>query len=456
MFISTNPSTNDAIFSKSFLSDTELNTKLTDSAMAYCHWKNESLIFRIAKISKLINMLESNLDFYSDLVTHEMGKPKEQSKSEILKCVELCIHFQLNAEKYLASKFVNLSSSESRIIYQPLGVVLGVMPWNFPFWQVFRFAIPTILAGNTVLVKPAPNVGLCAESIQNIFNEAGLGAVYSTLFISVNQITDLIKNPKIVGVSFTGSTASGKIIAKQAAENLKPQVLELGGNDVFIVDKELNIKDVIKQAIHARLQNNGQSCIAAKRFLIHTAVYDSFKLELVTQLSNLKIGNPAYSSTNVGPLAREDLKEQYNSQLSAGKKTGAKLIFSLEHKQQKGFFVNLEVLEIEDTSNILFQEEIFGPCFVLKSVENFEESVLIANDSIYGLSASVWTQSIDNKNFAIQNIESGAIFINSLSKSNCGLPFGGIKNSGYGKELGEEGIKAFVNIKTVIVNEPAV
>ena len=292
---------------------------------------------------------------------------------------------------------------------------------------------------------------MSALLLQKIFDSVGLKDIYCNLIIDLTQTERLIEDLRVKGVSLTGSSRAGSAVGKIAGANLKPVLLELGGSDVFIVEDDVNVHEVVKFAISARLQNNGQSCIAAKRFLISESVFESFKKELIDALQDVKIGDPLNEQVGLGPLARLDLKQGFEHQLIKSKEVGAKSVFVKVHGQAKGFYVNLEVLELEDENNSLFKEEVFGPCFVLKKIKDLDEAISIANNSIYGLSASIWTSNREKQNKAILGIESGAVFVNAVSRSYAGLPFGGIKQSGMGRELGEEGIKAFVNKKLVVI-----
>lgn len=452
MFISTNPVTEEVIFEFQLNKNSEILEDLTKAHQSYCSWKKLSIENRISFIPKLIQALEKNKRSFAKNISLEVGKPIVQSIAEIEKCILLCEYYFQNSQELLANQVFESEWKESKIIYQPLGIILGIMPWNFPFWQVFRFAIPTIISGNVVFLKHAPNVGRCAQEIEMLFINAGLEGVYTNIFIENEQCELILSDRRVAGVSLTGSSKAGSIVASLAAKYLKPQVLELGGSDVFVLDESANLDQAIENAVITRTQNSGQSCIAGKRFLVHENVYSLFLNKLTDKLKTIKIGDSLSTETNIGPLARKDLKQLFETQIAKGKAQGAKLLFQMKSQQEKGFFVDLEVLEIENLGNILFQEEIFGPCFVLKKIKSFAESIEIANNSIYGLSASVWTNSIENQNEAIESIESGAVFINKMSKSEPRFSFGGIKDSGYGRELGEEGLKSFVNKKLVLVN----
>lgn len=450
MFISKNPTTEEVIFTQDFITNDQLNGVLTSLSTNYFVWKKMSISERKTFLPALISYLEKKEAELALLITQEIGKPIAQSRGEIQKCVQLCKHYDAHIEEYLKEENIISENKISKLVFDPTGIILGVMPWNFPFWQVFRFVVPTILAGNVVLLKHAPNAGLCGLELEKIFHEIGLKAFYSNVFIDHTQCEEVLKFKTVAGVSLTGSTSAGASIAALASKYLKPQVLELGGSDVFIVDEHVKIEEVAEQALIGRLQNNGQSCIAAKRFLIHENVYETFKNTLINLLQTKIIGDPFDESIAIGPLARKDLKDSLEAQLLCGVEQGAKLLYRNNTIPKTGFFTSIDVYEVVDAHNSLFKEEVFGPAFVLKSVKNIDEAIAIANDSDYGLSASFWSDSEIIKDKVCKEIESGAVFINKISRSESGLPFGGIKQSGWGKELGKAGARSFVNKKLIV------
>lgn len=451
MFISINPSTGQEIHRQAFLTDQELKDLLVTSQAAFQKNRATELGDRNSWISEIGEKLEATKHELAKWITTEMGKPMAQSLSEIEKCVELCKHYTQSSPQYLADELYQSENKQSRAVFQPLGVILGVMPWNFPFWQVFRFAVPTLLAGNSVVIKHAPNVGICAQLLQGLFaqNELFKGA-YLNLVIPEQQVEPMLSSGLIRGVSLTGSSAAGAAVAKLAGQYLVPSLLELGGSNAFIVDESADMSKVLSAASVARLQNNGQSCIASKRFLVHHSRMEEFQQGLLNTLSTAQIGLPTLKSTTISALARLDLLTQFNEQVRQGEQHGAQCLMRKEHGQSAGFFADLLVYRTTDQNNPLMTQEIFGPCFVLYAFQNTEEAVAVTNSSRYGLSSTVWAENQEAKRFFIDQIEAGAVFINRISKSDPRFPFGGIKDSGYGLELGQDGIRMFTNKKLVI------
>lgn len=450
MFISSNPTTEQQLFSDNIVSDDQLKVLIENSEQGFLENKTLTIEQRIVKVRQLIEVLKIQKRALAELMTREIGKPIAQSLAEIEKCISLCSHYAEKAEDYLSPTEIESEYICSKIYYQPLGVILGIMPWNFPFWQVFRFAVPSFLAGNAVIIKHAPNVGMSAKALQEVFDAANFGCVYQNAVASTKQCEEMIESRTVKGVSLTGSCKAGSVVAALAGANLKPQVLELGGSDVFIVNDSTELKALVKTAVMARLQNNGQSCIAAKRFLIQEELFEEFNQLLIHELEDANIGDPFLETTVVGPLARTDLKLGFEKQVRKAEQEGARLVYRKKHGQEKGCFVDISVFEVTDVSSVLMKEELFGPCFVLKSYQNIEEAIVVANTSDFGLSASVWTNDQQVKQRCIEGIASGAVFINQMSKSDPSMPFGGIKDSGYGRELGEAGIRSFVNEKLVV------
>ena len=413
-------------------------------------WRNLSIQNRISFLPQLAQLLLENKEEYATCITTEMHKPISQAIAEVEKCALLCNYYYENAESFLATKNIKTDASESFVTYEPLGVILGVMPWNFPFWQVFRFAVPTIIAGNTVVVKHASNVPKSAELIQLIFEKAGFPkGCYQDLLIPSSEVANIIANPIIRAVSLTGSEQAGIAVTTEAGKHLKKCVLELGGSNAFIILEDANLEKTVAIAVNARMQNAGQSCIAAKRFLVHEKIVDEFVAKFKVAIQNLKTGNPLDKETQIGSLARVDLAEELELQVQKSIQMGAKLIVGGNGKDA---FYEPTILTKVTTEMPVFNEETFGPVAAIITFKTIEEAIELSNQSEFGLGVSNFTQDIDFIKTKISAFNEGAVFINEMVKSDPRLPFGGIKKSGYGRELAEDGIKEFVNVKTVVIN----
>ncbi|CAM3769513.1 NAD-dependent succinate-semialdehyde dehydrogenase [Flavobacterium cucumis] len=413
-------------------------------------WCNFSIQNRISFLLQLAKLLLENKEKYAICITTEMHKPISQAIAEVEKCALLCNYYSENAETFLATRNIKTEASESFVTYEPLGVILGVMPWNFPFWQVFRFAVPTLIAGNTVVVKHASNVPKSAKLIQEIFEQAGFPkGCYQDLRISSDEVAKVIGNPIVKAVSLTGSEQAGIAVATEAGKHLKKCVLELGGSNAFIILEDANVEKAVATAVNARMQNAGQSCIAAKRFLVHKNIADEFVAKFKVALKNLKTGNPLDKETQIGSLARVDLAEELEVQVQKSIEMGAKLIAG---GNRKDAFYEPTTLTKVTTEMPVFNEETFGPVAAIITFKTIEEAIKLSNQSEFGLGVSIFTQNIDFIKTKISAFNEGAVFINEMVKSDPRLPFGGIKKSGYGRELAEDGIKEFVNVKTVVIN----
>ncbi len=413
-------------------------------------WHKLSFQNRISLLPQLANLLIENKQEYAICITTEMCKPIAQAVAEVEKCALLCQYYYENAESFLTPKNIITNANESFVVYEPLGVILGIMPWNFPFWQVFRFAVPTLIAGNTVVVKHASNVPKCAQLIQEIFEKAGFpNGCYLNFQISSSEVASIIANPIIKAVSLTGSEQAGIAVATQAGKYLKKCVLELGGNNAFIILEDANIEKAVAIAVNARMQNAGQSCIAAKRFLVHENSADEFIAQFKIALQNLKTGNPLEFETQISSLARVDLTVELENQVQKSIQMGAKLIVG---GNRKDAFYEPTILTEVTTEMPVFREETFGPVATIITFKTIDEAIELSNQSEFGLGVSIFTQDIDFIKTKISAFNEGAVFINEMVKSDPKLPFGGIKKSGYGRELSEEGIKEFVNVKTVVIN----
>jgi succinate-semialdehyde dehydrogenase/glutarate-semialdehyde dehydrogenase len=387
-------------------------------------------------------------------MTDEMGKPIQQSISEIEKCKWVCEYYAENAENFLEEEIIETDADKSYVQFDPLGVVLAIMPWNFPFWQVFRFAAPALMAGNVALLKHASNVQMCAREIESIFRDAGFPeGCFTTLLIGSSKVEQVIANSSVKAVTLTGSEIAGSKVAQFSGRYIKKTVMELGGSDPFIVLEDADIDKAVETGVKARLINNGQSCIAAKRFIIVENVFDKFKEQFVAKMKAQKIGDPLDESVDIGPMARRDLMEQLHDQVERSVKNGAKLICGGKPLDRKGNYYPPTVLTDIKPGMPAYEEELFGPVAALFKVEDVYQALEVANSSKYGLGASLWTEDLQKARELTRLIESGSVFINGLVKSDPRLPFGGVKFSGYGRELSHYGIKEFVNIKTVWIKE---
>jgi len=414
-------------------------------------WQENSISKRVIYLQNLQRILLKNKETYARLITTEMHKPITQAIAEVEKCALLCDYYLENAESFLETKKIKTENSESYVSYEPLGVVLGVMPWNFPFWQVFRFAVPTLTAGNTVVVKHASNVPKCATTIQTIFEEAGFPkGCYQNLPIPSNKVAEVIANPIIKAVSLTGSEQAGIAVATEAGKHLKKCVLELGGNNAFIILEDANLEKAVATAVNARMQNAGQSCIAAKRFLVQESIHDALISQFKAAVEKLKSGNPLNNDTQIGSLARVDLAKELEIQVKKSIVMGAQLI--LGGNRNEAFFEPTILIQVTPVMPV-FKEETFGPVAAITSFQTLDDAIKLSNQSDFGLGVSIFTQNIEFIKTKISAFNEGAVFINEMVKSDPRLPFGGIKKSGYGRELAEDGIKEFVNVKTVVINK---
>jgi len=388
-------------------------------------------------------------------MTTEMGKPIKAAAQEAEKCAWVCRYYAETAEKHLADQIVETNATKSYVHFQPLGVVLAVMPWNFPFWQVFRFAAPALMAGNVGLLKHASNVPQCALAITDIFGRAGFpDGAFQTLLIGSEAVQDVLEDSRVAAATLTGSEPAGRSVASIAGKQIKKTVLELGGSDPFIVMPSADLKEAVGTAVKARTINNGQSCIAAKRFIVHGQIYDEFEKGFVEAMKALRVGDPMNESTDVGPLATKqilkDLEEQVQVSVAAGAKilTGAQRV-TFEDELAGGNFYEPTVLADIPKDSPAFSDEIFGPVASLFRVKDIDEAIDLANATTFGLGAAAWTNDSTERDRFVEEIESGCVFLNGMVASDPRLPFGGVKRSGYGRELGEFGIREFVNVKTV-------
>lgn len=420
------------------------------SHQAFLQWRRRVLDDRLRKIARLGALLRRDKEPIARLMSQEMGKVIQESLSEVEKSARLCDYYVEHAPLFLAARHVKTEMRKSYVAYQPLGSILAVMPWNFPLWQVMRAAVPALAAGNVMLLKHASNVQGTALMIEKLFLQAGFPVgVFKTLVIGARRVADVLKAPTVAGVALTGSEKAGAAVASIAGSHIKRQVLELGGSDPFIVMDDADLKAAANVAVASRFLNTGQSCIAAKRFIVHATVHDDFLSEVEARLKRKRIGDPLADDTEIGPMARLDLADTLESQLRRGLDEGAELVTGGE-RDRCLFEPTLVTLSKPD--NALLQEEVFGPLMPVVRFETDEEAIRMANDTRFGLGGSVWTKDLEKGEHLALQIEAGSVFVNGLVRSDPRLPFGGIKDSGYGRELSEEGIREFVNVKTVVID----
>lgn len=450
MFKSINPFDQSVIGETPADTQETINRKLALASKAFIQWKKESFNNRSTLIHKAGDVLRTRRDEFALIISKEMGKVIKESKGEVDKCADACDFFAEHAERFLNDQHIATEASKSYIAYQPLGPVLAIMPWNFPFWQVFRFAAPALMAGNVGLLKHAANVTQCSLAIQDVFKEAGFPeGTFQSLLVNSKDMDQIIAHDAVAAVTLTGSEYAGKQVASSAGKNLKKTVLELGGSDPFIVLEDADLDLAAKVATQSRMQNAGQSCIAAKRFIVVASIKDQFTEKFKASIEALKQGNQLDERVTTGPIARIDLAEQLEQQLQDSLKKGAKLITG---GQREGCNFKPALLDHVKPGMPAYDDELFGPIASLITVSNEEEAIRIANSHRYGLGGSVWTTDKERGERVAREVESGSVFVNSLMRSDQRLPFGGIKKSGYGRELSELGIKEFVNAKTIYVS----
>ncbi|MCL4549036.1 MAG: NAD-dependent succinate-semialdehyde dehydrogenase [Bacteroidetes bacterium] len=445
-----NPANGKVLKSFTELSRAEVFEAIEKADEEFQSWRETDFGSRSKLMKNAARILRDGKEHYGRILTLEMGKTITQAIAEVEKCSWVCDYYADNAEKILGDEIVKTDASESYVRFDPLGIILAVMPWNFPFWQVFRFAAPTLMAGNVCLLKHASNVPMSAIAIEEIFMKAGfpIGA-FKTLLVGSALVKEIIEHPKVKAATLTGSEPAGKNVAQACGSKLKKTVMELGGSDPFIVLEDADIDQAVKTAVTARLINNGQSCIAAKRFIIVEKIYEEFGKKFVDRMRNTKVGDPLKHETELGPIAREDLLLELDQQVKQSVAKGAVVLCGGKRIEREGFFYEPTVVANLKKGMPAYDDEIFGPVASLIKAKDEKDAVAIANDSSFGLGASLWTANISKAKELAGEIQSGSVFINGMVKSDPRLPFGGIKNSGYGRELSHYGIKEFVNIKTV-------
>lgn len=449
-----NPTTGKVIEEYDLMDDSELDSIINKAAAARSGWNGLSFDERAAYLKRIAEILEERKNELGELMATEMGKPLPQGVSEAEKCAWVCNYYADNAASFLKNETIETDASCSYVTYNPLGTVLAIMPWNFPFWQLFRFAAPALMAGNAALLKHAPNVTGCALEIESIIHKAGVPkSIFRTILADIDQTQAMITHSEIDAVTLTGSTRAGKAVAAQAGSVLKKTVLELGGSDPYLILKDADLEKAAETCVASRLINSGQSCIAAKRFIAVQDVYDDFLEMVLTNMNEKMVGDPFEETTDIGPMARFDLRDQLHKQVKKSVEKGAACLLGGEISDSEGAFYPATVLTDVKKGMPAYEEELFGPVASVLKAENEEDAIAIANDSSFGLGAAVFSKDVNRaERIAAESLEAGCCFVNEFVKSDPRLPFGGIKKSGYGRELSHHGIKEFVNIKTVYIS----
>jgi succinate-semialdehyde dehydrogenase/glutarate-semialdehyde dehydrogenase len=450
--VSANPATGQVMATFESLSDSGIEHKLQRASAAFAKYRKVSFKERAGMMIKAADILENEKEPLGKLMTNEMGKPFRSAVEEASKCAWACRYYAENAERFLSDELVETNASRSYIRYQPLGPILAVMPWNFPFWQVFRFVAPALMAGNTALLKHASNVPQCALKIEEVLCRAGFPeGVFQTLLVGSQKVDGILDDPRVVAATLTGSEEAGIQVGAAAAKRVKKVVLELGGSDPFIVMPSANLDEAVATAVKARIVNNGQSCIAAKRFIVAADVAGEFSRKFVSKMESLRVGDPLDESIDLGPLATADGVESLHQAVQKTVAAGARVMTGGKRLERPGHFYAPTVLTDIPKESPAYREELFGPVACLFPARDIDEAIRIANDSRFGLGASAWTQDAGERERFINEIEAGMVFINRMVASDPRLPFGGVKRSGFGRELGAYGIREFANIKTVSI-----
>ena len=445
-----NPATGEKVTEIPSWNSEQLESGLAAVAVASPGWRNTLMADRCALMHKAAEVLRANKDKYAAIVTQEMGKLINDARAEVAKCASVCDFYADKGPEFLADEAIESDAGKSYVAYFPLGTVLAVMPWNFPLWQVFRFAAPALVAGNTGVLKHASNVPQCALLIEDVFKLAGFPEnVFRSLMIRASQVQTVIEDSRIHAVTLTGSEPAGRQVAATAGNSLKKSVLELGGSDAFIVLEDADLDLTVQQAMVSRFLNTGQSCIAAKRFIVVDAIAEDFVARFKAGAEALKTGDPMDESTTLAPMAREDLRNELHVQVTDTIAAGAVAVTGCEPVGGSGAFYKASILDRVEPGMRAYHEELFGPVAIVIHARDEDDALRIANDSPYGLGGSVWTQDPDRGERLARQVESGCTFVNGMVKSDPRLPFGGIKNSGYGRELSKHGIREFTNAKTI-------
>jgi succinate-semialdehyde dehydrogenase/glutarate-semialdehyde dehydrogenase len=448
-----NPSTGETLAVYDEMTSEEVETIISQAQKAFSDWRRTGFAERRHLLNRAGEVLREYADKYARVMTDEMGKPISDARSEVQKCAWVCEYYAENGERFLQPETVETDATKSFITFQPLGIVLAVMPWNYPFWQVFRFAAAGLMAGNTVLLKHAANVPGCALAIEEIFGKAEFPEnIFRVALVGSDKVDRIIENPLVKAVTLTGSVQAGRAVAEKAGTMLKKTVLELGGSDPYLILEDAELEQAVKTCVFSRLLNSGQSCIAAKRFVVVASQREQFEKLFTQRMAQAKMGDPTAEDTEVGPQARLDLREDLHRQVLQSIKRGATLLLGGEIPQGKGSFYPPTVLTDVRKGMPAYDEELFGPVGAIVPVKDEEEAVQVANETSFGLGAAVFTKDVARgERIAAEKLEAGCCFVNDFVRSDPRLPFGGIKDSGYGRELSHFGIREFVNIKTVVV-----
>lgn len=452
MIATVNPATGEVVRRFEPLNDREIEDKLACADRAYQSYRRTGFADRARWLTRAAEILEADRDRLGRLMTLEMGKPITAARAEAAKCALACRYYVEHGERLLADETVDMGAGRACIKYQPIGAVLAIMPWNFPFWQVFRFAAPALMAGNVGLLKHASNVPQCALEIETVIRQAGFPSdVFQTLLIGSSQVERVINDPRVKAVTLTGSEPAGMQVASQAGRQIKKTVLELGGSDPFIVTPNADLDRAVRTAVEARSINNGQSCIAAKRFIVDARIAPEFERRFAAGMAALKVGDPMDDDTQLGPLSTQDMVEDLDKQVRCSVGMGARVLTGGQRSAGPGYFYPATVLTDVPVQSPAYREELFGPVAVVLKYNSIEEAIRLANDTEFGLGASAWTNDEREQRLFIDEIEAGMVFINGMVASDPRMPFGGVKRSGYGRELSAYGIREFVNVKTVRV-----
>lgn len=450
MFTSLNPATEEVLGTWSDHTQEDIERKLAIAEATFETWRRTPLPERVARLRVLAQHLRAQARPLGEIITREMGKPLTSAIAEVEKCALGCEYYADNAARFIEPEVIETDARRSEVHFQPLGPVLAVMPWNFPFWQVIRFAAPALAAGNVGLLKHASNVPQCALALEKLFAEAGFPeGCFQTLLVRASAIEGIIRDRRVKAVTLTGSEPAGRDVARIAGDEVKPSVLELGGSDPFIVFSDADLDKAVTTAVTARLQNAGQSCIAAKRFLVHRDILETFTHRFTAAFEAIRIGDPIEESTQLGPLATEKICKDIEEQVERSVAAGAKILTGGKRLDRKGFFYAPTILTNVTPEVPAYREEFFGPVASILPFNTLDEAIQIANDTSFGLGSSIWTKDETIMKRCVEDIEAGCVFVNSMVKSDPRLPFGGAKRSGYGRELSREGLRAFVNVKTV-------
>jgi len=453
-FASRNPVTNQVIQSFPGWDAPQLKQALEKAHSAQQAWAQTPFALRAEMLRNAAIQLRAQGDQFATLITLEMGKPLREARGEVEKCAGVCDYYAQQGEDFMRAETVESDAGKSYVAYYPLGVVLAVMPWNFPFWQVFRAAAPALMAGNAVVLKHAPNVPQCALAIEAIFRASGLpDGMFTNLMIEVGQVADVIASPHVHAVTLTGSEAAGRKVAACAGQHLKKCVLELGGSDPFIVLHDADLELAVNTAVTSRFLNCGQSCIAAKRFIVVPQIANEFLLRFKTKVEALKLGDPMDDATQIGPMARLDLRDTLHRQVVDSIAQGAVAVTGCKPVEREGFFYAPSILDRVTIKACAYHEELFGPVAIIIRAANEEDALHIANESRFGLGSSIWSKDTARAEQLATRIQAGCTFINGMVKSDPRLPFGGVKSSGYGRELSKLGMHEFVNAKTVWIRQ---